>query len=618
MRLLRGHGGLLMPLRIEDYALLSDNQTAALVGRDGSVDWLCLPRFDSGAIFAALLGGEEHGRWLICPAGEIRHTRRRYRGDTLILETEFQTDHGQVRLIDFMPLPRGEAPDIVRIVEGVEGSVDMRMQLVLRFDYGQIVPWVRTIGDALVAIAGPDEVCLRTPVELRGEDMTTVAEFTVRAGQRVPFVLTWKESHLPPPKAVDPERALADTEGYWRDWIGRCNYEGPWEEAVHRSLLVLKGLTYEPTGGIVAAPTTSLPEQLGGSRNWDYRYCWLRDATLTLHSLMETGFTEEARAWRAWLLRAVAGDPQDLQIMYGVAGERRIPEWEAEWLPGYEHSAPVRIGNAAVEQFQLDVYGEVIDALHQARMAGLQADDASWQLQRVMLDFVEKHWQQPDEGIWEVRGPRRPFVYSRAMAWVAMDRAVCTVRDFGLDGPMHRWQKVRDQIKAEVLEHGYDPKRKTFTMYYGSKELDAAVLMLPLVGFLPANDERVVGTVAAIERELLADGFVQRYTQDDSSADGLPPGEGAFLACSFWLVDNYALQGRVDDAMQLFERLLSLRNDVGLLAEEYDPRAGRQVGNFPQAFSHLPLINTARHLTTGERTRVPRVGSHAARAELFE
>jgi GH15 family glucan-1,4-alpha-glucosidase len=588
-----------MSLPIEDYAVIGDTQTAALVGRDGSIDWLCLPRFDSGAIFAALLGEPEHGRWQIAPAGPVRATRRRYRGDTMILETEFDTDDGTVRLVDFMP-PRGEAADVVRLVEGVRGRVPMRMDLRLRFDYGHVLPWVRRLDADVVAVAGPDAVWLRTPVDVRGENLATVAEFSVGEDFHAPFVLTWRESHLPTPKPVDPYIALDSTESYWNDWIGRCTYEGEWREAVIRSLLTLKTLTYAPTGGIVAAVTTSLPEALGGVRNWDYRFCWLRDATITLQSLMYSGYVDEAREWRHWLLRAIAGDPAELQIMYGVAGERRLDEKIADWLPGYCGN-PVRIGNAAAEQFQLDVYGEVMDALHQGRKAGLERDEAAWSLQLHLMDFVEQNWDNPDEGIWEVRGGSQHFTHSKLMAWVAVDRAIKDAKKSG--GPRERWKELRSHIAADIIAKGYDERRGTFTQFYGSQELDAALLMMPLVGFLPASDERVRGTVAAIERELLQDGFVQRYTQlPASDVDGLPPGEGAFLACTFWLAQNYALLGRGDEARAVFERLLALRNDVGLLSEEYDTTAGRLVGNFPQAFSHVPLIDTARALSVDEGT----------------
>jgi GH15 family glucan-1,4-alpha-glucosidase len=589
-----------VPLPIEDYGVIGDTETAALVGRDGSIDWLCLPRFDSGAIFAALLGTEEHGRWLIAPASPIRAARRRYRDETMVLETEFDTDEGTVRLVDFMP-PRGEAADVVRIVEGVRGRVPMRMDLRLRFDYGHIVPWVSRVDGDLAAIAGPDAVWLRTPVEVRGENLATVADFSVGENFHAPFVLTWRDSHLPTPQPVDPIVALDSTMAYWREWVSRCTYDGEWRDAVVRSLLTLKTLTYGPTGGIVAAVTTSLPEALGGVRNWDYRFCWLRDATITLQALMYSGYVEEARAWRQWLLRAIAGDPAELQIMYGVAGERRLDERIADWLPGYCGN-PVRIGNAAAEQFQLDVYGEVMDALHQARKAGLETDKPAWNLQLALMRFVEHNWNRPDEGIWEVRGGQRHFVHSKLMAWVAADRAVKAVEQFELAGPLPRWKSLRDEIARDILTKGYDDKRGTFTQFYGSRELDAALLMMPLVGFLPATDERVRGTVTAIEKELLQDGFVQRYTQQPGrTVDGLPPGEGAFLACTFWLAQNYALLGRRDAAREVFERLLGLCNDLGLLAEEYDQAASRLVGNFPQAFSHVPLIDTARNLSSPDQ-----------------
>ena len=585
-----------MALPIEDYAIIADTQTAALVGRNGSIDWLCVPRFDSGAIFAALLGHEENGHWTIAPAGEVTAVRRKYRHETLVLETEFDTADGTVRLIDFMP-PRGEAPDVVRIVEGVRGRVPMSMVLRLRFDYGHVVPWVYQEQGSLVAVAGPDAAWLRTDVETRGENLATHADFVIETGDRVPFVLTWRQSHLPAPDPIDPIEELGVTEGYWRGWVSACTYEGEWRDVVVRSLLTLKALTYAPTGGIVAAATTSLPEKLGGVRNWDYRFCWLRDATITLQSLLYSGFQSEATAWRKWLLRAIAGNPAELQIMYGVAGERRLDEYQADWLTGYDGN-PVRIGNAAAEQFQLDVYGEVMDALHQGRRAGLKADDPAWGLQVKLMEFVAEHWMDPDEGIWEVRGGPKQFVHSKLMAWVAADRAVKAVEEFGLDGPIEKWAELRDTIRKDIMKNGYDAKRRTFTQFYGSTELDAALLMVPLVGFLPATDEHVVGTVEAIERELLQDGFVQRYTQHQGTdVDGLPPGEGAFLACTFWLADNYALMGRHDEARETFTRLLSLCNDVGLLSEEYDTEAGRLVGNFPQAFSHVPLIDTARTLT---------------------
>jgi GH15 family glucan-1,4-alpha-glucosidase len=592
-----------MALRIEDYGLIGDMQTVALVGRDGSIDWLCLPRFDAGACFAALLGDTEHGRWLIAPAsGEVAQ-RRSYRGDSLVLEHEFRTATGTVRLVDCMP-PRQREPDVVRLVEGLSGHVDMRMELIVRFDYGHIVPWVRTLDGVLRAIGGPDALSLWTRVPTQGIDLTTTASFTVHAGERVPFVLAWHPSHEPPPPSVDPTAAISETETWWQEWAAHCSYKGPWRDAVVRSLITLKALTFAPTGGIVAAATTSLPEHLGGVRNWDYRYCWLRDATFTLYALMVGGFTEEAACWRNWLLRAVAGDPADLQIMYGCAGERRLPELELPWLPGYEGARPVRIGNDAVRQLQLDVYGEVMDVLHLARRAGLQADAASWALQRHLLEFLETAWHEPDEGIWEVRGPRRHFTHSKVMAWVAFDRGIKAVEQGGGDGPVDRWRAIRADIHAQACDRGYDRARGTFTQFYGSQQLDASLLMLPLVGFLPPDDPRMTGTVNALERELLRDGFMQRYVMDETSADvdGLPPGEGAFLACTFWLADNYALQGRHEEARRLFDRLLALRNDLGLLSEEFDPVSQRLVGNFPQAFSHVGLINTARNLA---RSRGP-------------
>jgi len=587
-----------MALPIEDYALIGDNETAALVGRDGSIDWFCVPRFDSGACFAALLGTSDHGRWLIAPAGDVLRSRRRYRSDTLVLETEFETEDGAVRLVDCMT-PRRRNPDIVRMVEGVRGRVPMRMQLIVRFDYGSIVPWVRRLADGtLTALAGPDALCLRTPVETRGRDFMTVAEFTVGAGERVPFTLTWYPSNEPPPEAADPARAIAETEARWREWCSRCQYDGRWRDAVVRSLLTLKALAYQPTGGIVAAPTTSLPERIGGVRNWDYRYCWLRDATFSLYALMICGYVEEARAWRDWLLRAVAGKPTDLQIVYGPAGERRIAEYEIPWLPGYDGSSPVRVGNAAVGQFQLDVYGELMDAMHMTRRMGIEPEEEAWDLQRALLDFLESAWTTPDDGIWEVRGPRRHFTHSKVMAWVALDRAVKAVERFGCDGPVERWKKLRAAIHDEVCRRGYDPTLGAFVQYYGATALDASLLMIPLVGFLPATDERVRRTVEAIERNLMVDGLVRRYAHDGAeTVDGLPPGEGAFLPCSFWFADNLALLGRHDDACRLFERLLALRNDVGLLSEQYDPIRKRLLGNFPQAFTHVSLINTARNLS---------------------
>jgi GH15 family glucan-1,4-alpha-glucosidase len=579
--------------RIEDYALLGDLQTAALVERGGSIDWLCFPRFDSGACFAALLGTPENGRWLLAPAAGGDATRR-YLPDTMVLETTWENDEGSVRVYDFMP-PRGRAPDVVRIVEGVRGRVEMQSELVIRFDYGDIVPWVRHVGDDRVAVAGPDALYLRTPAHTYGENMHTVSEATVAEGERVPFVLTWNRSHEEAPTPVDPDAALEDTVSFWEEWNARCTVPLPPRERtlIHRSLMVLKTLTYAPTGGIVAAPTTSLPEALGGVRNWDYRYCWLRDATLTLLALLNAGHRDEAAAWRAWLLRAVAGDPADLQIMYGVAGERRLTEYELPWLDGYAGSKPVRVGNAASDQLQVDVYGEVADALFQARVQGLETDESAWALERTLLEGLEEIWEKPDEGIWEVRGGPRHFVHSKVMAWVAFDRAVRTVEEHGLDGPVEHWREQRDRIHAEVLERGFDAELGSFTQSYGSKELDASLLLIPLVGFLPASDARVRGTIEAIERELLRDGLVLRYRIHEESADGLPGGEGVFLPCSFWLCDCYELLERHDDAHALFERLVGLTNDLGLLAEEYDPHADRQLGNFPQAFTHLALVNTA-------------------------
>ena len=582
-------------MRIEDYGLIGDLQTAALVGLNGSIDWLCFPRFDSGACFSALLGDEWDGRWLLAPDCEILRVERCYRERTLVHELEFHTESGIVRVIDFMP-PRGDEPDLVRIVEGVEGSVPLRMELVIRFEYGSIVPWVRRAADDMrIAIAGPDALALRTPVAMRGENLRTVAEFTIEPGEREPFVLTWYPSHQETPPAVDPEQSLDETCTFWREWLGDRTYDGRWEEAVTRSLIVLKALTYHPTGGIVAAPTTSLPEQIGGVRNWDYRYCWLRDATFALDALLENGFDDEAQAWRTWLLRAVAGDPADLQIMYGPAGERRLSERELPWLTGYEGSKPVRVGNGASKQFQLDVYGEVMDVLHQARRRDIAPGDESWALQRVLLADLEARWQEPDEGIWEVRGPRRHFTHSKVMAWVAFDRGVKAVEQFGREGAVDRWRAARDAIKAEVLEQGYDDELESFVQYYGSQRVDASLLTIPLFGFLPADDPRVRGTLEAVRRELLVDGFVQRYRHDEEveAVDGLPPGEGAFFLCSFWFVDNLVLLGELDEAKEMFERLVALSNDLGLLSEEYDPGLGRLVGNFPQAFSHIGLINTA-------------------------
>ncbi len=582
---------------IEDYALLGDLQTAALVDRDGSVDWLCFPRFDSAACFAALLGGPENGRWLLSPLTPATSSRR-YLHDTLVLETTWRAEDGAVaRVLDFMP-PRGDAPDIVRIVEGVRGRIHMRSELIIRFDYGSLVPWVRKRTheeNTRVALAGPDALCFRTPAPTRGEDMRTISEFWVDEGERVPFVLTWFPSHEETPEPIDPEQALADTESFWREWSesSALELDDDWAALVRRSLIVLKALTYAPTGGIVAAPTTSLPEWIGSVRNWDYRYCWLRDATLTLLALLHCNYADEAAQWRRWLLRAIAGEPADVQIMYGVAGERRLTEFELPWLDGYEGSRPVRVGNAASEQLQLDVYGEVLDCLYQAREHGIPIDQQGWHIQLGLLQHLEEAWRQPDEGIWEIRGERRHFVHSKVMAWVAYDRAVRTVEGQGLDGPVDRWRSLRDEIHREVCERGFDQELGSFTQSYGSPELDASLLLLPLVGFLPAGDRRIRGTIEAVERELCQDGFVLRYRTREEGVDGLPPGEGVFLPCSFWLVDCYELLGRHDDAHELFRRLIGLANDVGLFSEEYDPKAKRLLGNFPQAFTHLAIVNTA-------------------------
>jgi GH15 family glucan-1,4-alpha-glucosidase len=578
--------------RIEDYALIGDCETAALVGRDGSIDWLCVPRFDSPACFASLLGTTENGRWLLAPAEPVRQVRRRYRPDTLILETEMETASGAVRLIDFMP-PRCEGTDLVRIVEGVRGQVPMRMDLTIRFDYGSVIPWVRRTDEGIRAVAGPDLLAVRTPVELRGEGFHTVAEFDVAEGERVPFDLTWSPSYRPGSGAVDPHQSLEDTERWWREWIGRATVEGPWTDDVKRSLITLKALTYAPTGGMVAAATTSLPEHLGGVRNWDYRFCWLRDATFTLHALMLAGYREEAEAWREWLLRAVAGTPSQFHIMYGLRGERRLTEMTLDWLPGYEGSKPVRIGNGAWNQHQLDVYGEVMGSLHQARRYGMTTNGEAWHVQQALMEFLESDWHKPDEGIWEVRGPRRHFVHSKVMAWVAFDCAVEAIESYGLEGPTDRWRAIRDTIHAEVCREGFNTEKGAFVQSYGSKCLDASVLMIPLVRFLPATDPRMLGTIAAIERELVTDeGFVRRY-DSSSGVDGLPESESAFLLCSFLLADCLALAGRLPEARRVFERVLAIRNDVGLLSEGYDPKAKRLVGNFPQAFSHIGLINTA-------------------------
>jgi GH15 family glucan-1,4-alpha-glucosidase len=587
-----------MPLPIESYALIGDCHTAALVGSDGSIDWLCLPRFDSGACFAALLGGPEHGRWLLAPRDAITAVRRRYRDNSLILETHFETAQGSVRVIDFMPMSE-ERWDVVRIVEGLSGKVKLRMELVVRFDYGSIVPWVRRCEGLLLITAGPDTLEFAGSVEVSGENMKTVAEFEVAEGGRESFVLNYRPSHYPTQPAIDARQALEQTEAHWRDWSARCTYQGPWRDSVMRSLITLKALAYQPTGGLVAAPTTSLPEKFGGVRNWDYRFCWLRDATFALNALLLAGFEEEAVAWREWLLRAIAGSPDDLQIVYGVTGVRRLDEMELPWLPGFNASAPVRIGNAAWRQFQLDVYGEVMDSLHLLRLADLHPDPAAWALQVALLKFLESHWERPDEGLWEVRGPPRHFTHSKVMAWVAFDRAIKDAKTGGLDGPIERWRQVRDRIHAQVCERGFDARNNTFVQSYDSSYFDASLLLIPLVGFLPADDPRVLGTIAAVERHLLFDGLVLRYSTA-TEVDNLPAGEGAFLACSLWLANCYVLTGRRKEAQALFERVLALGNDVGLYAEEYDPRAKRMLGNFPQALTHMALVNAARILSMPE------------------
>jgi len=583
---------------IEDYAIVGNCETAALIGRDGSIDWLGLPRFDSAACFAALLGGPDNGRWRIAPSAAGFQVARRYREGTLILETEFETAEGTVLLTDCMGRREGGA-ELVRLVRGLRGQCRMRMELVIRPEYGSVIPWVRRLPDGrLTAVAGPDRFTLSTPAEAYGEEMRTVAEFVINEGEEVPFSLTWSPSYKPIPEPVTASAVLETVAGFWRDWSRSHTAEGggEWSEAVLRSAITLKALAHFETGGIIAAATTSLPEQLGGARNWDYRFCWLRDATITLYALLNSGFVDEAEAWREWLLRAVAGNPAQMQIMYGIAGERRLTEYEVTWLKGYENAGPVRIGNAASDQLQLDVYGEVLDALYQARRMKLPSNDAAWGLEQALLAHLETIWEQPDEGMWEVRGGRRHFTHSKVMAWVAFDRAVRSVEEFGLDGPVERWNALRDRIHAEVCRNGFDAGLDSFVQSYGSKELDASLLLLPLVGFLPADDVRIQGTVAAIEKHLLKDGLVARY-DTTTSVDGLAGDEGVFLACSFWLADNYILQNRYDDARALFQRLLALRSDLGLLAEEYDLKAKRLVGNFPQAFSHVALINTAHNLT---------------------
>jgi GH15 family glucan-1,4-alpha-glucosidase len=607
-----------MASRIEDYALIGDLSTAALVGRDGSIDWLCWPRFDSDACLAALLGSPEHGRWQIAPVGGATRVTRCYRPNTLILETRFETADGAATLIDFMP-PREDGSHLVRMVVGERGTVKMHTELVLRFGYGATVPWVTRVDDrTLRGIAGPDTVLVRSDVHLRGENFKTVSEFVVTAGETSCFVLTYVPLHAATPKPLDPQQALASTEQYWMRWAAMSKIGGPWSEAVTRSLITLKALTYAPTGGMVAAATTSLPEQIGGERNWDYRFCWLRDATLTLLALMNAGYYEEANKWRDWLLRAVAGSPWQMQIMYGIGGERRLTEWEAGWLSGYEGSAPVRIGNAAHGQLQLDVFGEMMDALHQARLGRLAASESRWELQKEFIVHLEKIWPSADSGIWEVRGERLQFTYSKAMAWVAFDRTIKSAERFGLAGPVARWRQIRDEIHADVCRLGFDTALGSFVRSYGSKQLDASLLLLPAIGFLPPEDPRIRGTVEAIERTLVTDGLVRRYNPD-AADDGLPAGEGAFLACSFWLVDAYLMLGRREDALRLFERLLSLRNDVGLLSEEYDPYGNRLIGNFPQAFSHLALVNSATNLAhstkPAEQRSERRLARHASESD---
>jgi GH15 family glucan-1,4-alpha-glucosidase len=607
-----------MPLPIENYALIGDCHTAALVGDDGSIDWLCLPRFDSAACFAALLGGPKQGRWLIAPEAKRRSVRRRYRLGSLILETEFDTGEGRVRIIDFMPLS-DHRWDIVRIVEGVSGNVPVRMELIVRFDYGSLVPWVHRSGDLTLFTSGPDTLELAASVAVEGENMKTTANFRVRAGQRESFSLNYRPAHLDTQPPINAMQALKETQRLWRGWSGRCRYRGRWRGPVIRSLITLKALTYKPTGGVIAACTTSLPEKLGGMRNWDYRYCWLRDAAFTLNALLLAGYEGEAAAWREWLLRAVAGSPQDLQILYGVTGVRRLDEFEVTWLPGYRGSAPVRIGNAASTQFQLDVYGEVMDTLHLARCAGLPPEPEAWKVQVALLKHLESHWTLPDDGLWEVRGRRRHFTHSKVMAWVAFDRAIKDAERDGLEGPIARWRKLRDAIHRQVCKKGFNARANTFVQYYGSTHLDASLLLIPQVGFLPADDPRVLGTIAAIERGLVVDGLVSRYSTA-TRIDGLPAGEGKFLPCSFWLADSYVLTGRRREAERLFERLLSLSNDVGLFAEEYDTKAKRMLGNFPQALTHMALVNTARLLSIpgpearGASARGERPGSAASQA----
>jgi len=603
--------------RIEDYGLIGNTHSAALVSRSGSIDWLCLPRFDSGAIFAALLGDERHGSWQLRAKDREARIFRRYRPGTAILETRFETEMGAATVIDFMPPPADNSVnEVIRLVRGDRGVIEMATTILFRLDYGRLVPWLQRTAKGIFAVAGPDAVRLYTPVELDNRNLTTQAEFAVHAGEYVPFVLTWFPSHRQPPAVGDAVGLMDRVERFWRDWSASSTYQGPWNEVVERSLITLKLLTYSPSGGIVAAPTTSLPESLGGSRNWDYRYCWIRDATLTLYAFLTSGYHDEAIAWRNWLLRAAAGSPKDLQIMYGLHGEQRLQEFTLDWLPGFAGSAPVRVGNAAFSQFQLDVYGELIGSLHAARRYGIDGSEAAWSLASVIVEHLARIWHEPDEGIWEVRGPARHFVHSKLMAWVAFDRMIASASIYGLSGPLERWRRIRDEIHADICRNGFNAERNTFVQYYGGATVDAALLFIPLVGFLPPDDPRVLGTVTAIERDLLNNGLLRRYDTDDGF-DGLDGDEGAFLACSFWLCDVYHLCGRDADALKLFKHLLGFANDLGLLSEEYDPCGVRQLGNFPQAFSHVALINTAYALSgkdnaaaqraTGERDAVRQV-----------
>lgn len=594
-----------MSLSLEDYAVIGDTRTVALISRHGSIDWLCLPRFDSPACFANLLGGSENGRWRIAPRASYQSMRRQYQGETLILETEFQTSEGIAVVVDLMPIATAEnRTDLIRIIRGIQGTVEFRSEIILRFDYGKIIPWVNRHGSGILAVAAPHAVLVQAPIPMKGEDLKTVGEFTVSAGQTITFNLVRFPSHERKPEPLDPARALAETRSWWSNWSGRCRYEGRWRDAVIRSLIVIKALSFSPTGGFVAAPTTSLPEIVSGSRNWDYRFCWPRDATFTFYALQMCGYHHEAEAWNEWLFRALAGDPGQMQTVYGVGGERLLFESELSWLPGYDRSAPVRIGNAVQQQFQLDVFGEIMDSLYVARKYGLPASRKSWPLEKRIASFLENAWREPDNGIWEMRGLKRHFTHSKMMAWVAMDRAIRTMEQFGLSGPLARWRKVRDSIHQDVCERGFNTKRNSFVQHYDSEALDASLLMMPLVGFLPPDDPRITGTVAAITRELSYGGLIFRYVED--GADGRPAPEGAFLPCTFWLADTLTLMDRRAEALELFERLLAIRNDVGLLAEEYDPDSSRLLGNFPQTLSHVSLINTAHNLTRDEGPAVHR------------